>query len=82
MRLVLRDVMGETDYNELRDLMHELKNTLQSHIEQEKEFRPKVEELVTILERSKGVVTFLKVITYIGAPVILFFGWVKDHVKL
>lgn len=82
MRSVLRDVMGETDYNELRDLMHELKNTLQSHIEQEKEFRPKVEELVTILERSKGVVTFIKILAYIGAPVALFLGWFKDHVKL
>lgn len=74
-------MMSEVDYHSLRDLLHELKTTLELHIEQENEFRPKVEELVTILERSKGAVVFLKVVLYIGAPIFAFLAWAKDHIK-
>lgn len=77
-----RDIMSEAEYRALRELMNELKYTLELHIEQENEFRPKVVELVTILERSKGIIVFLKLVLYIGAPLLAFVAWAKDHIKL
>lgn len=51
------------------------------HMEEEKELKPKLLELLSILDRSKGVIGFLKVMVWIGAPFTAFVYWVKDHVK-
>lgn len=69
------------DILEIRELLYEIKTQQELHLEEEKKLRPKVEELVTILERSKGVVTFLKVCIYVGTPVAAFAVWAKDHIK-
>lgn len=80
-RRAVRELPEKTD-EELWKLLHEIKESLVLHMQQEELMRPKLEELVTILERSKGVVTFLKLLVYVGAPVAAFVAWAKDHVKL
>lgn len=74
--------MGEQDTETLREILESLRRTLEDHMESEAAFRPKVEELIVVLERLKGVVTFLKVVIYIGGIGWAILSWAKDHVKL
>lgn len=84
--------MGEWDGKERRanppdfaaiwELLHEIKTAQEVHLEQEKQIQPKLLELIEILERSKGVITFLKVVLYVGAPLTAFAVWARDHIKL
>lgn len=80
-RRAVKELPEKTD-EELWKLLHEIKESLVLHMQQEQAMRPKLEELVTILERSKGVITFLKLWLYVVAPVAAFITWAKDHVKL
>lgn len=73
--------MGEQETETLRELLESLRRTLEDHMEAEAAFRPKVEELIVVLERLKGVVTFLKVLLYISGTAWAVFAWARDHVK-
>jgi hypothetical protein len=73
--------MYEHDVQEIRSLMLSLKTTLEHHIEQSKDMEPRILELITLLERSKGVITFFKVVLYISIPVLGIIAWAKDHIK-
>ncbi len=73
--------MGEQETETLREIMESLRRTLEDHMEVEAAFRPKVEELIVVLERLKGVVTFLKVLLYISGTAWAVLVWVRDHVK-
>jgi len=46
------------------------------------EIAPKVNELTSILEKSKGIVIFLKYIVPIVAGLGALIYWIKDHVRL
>lgn len=65
----------------LRELS-ELKMIMEAHLKEEQDLRPRLLELLTILERSKGAILLLKTLFFIGAPVSAFVYWIKDHVKL
>jgi hypothetical protein len=73
--------LWEHDVQEIRGLMRDLKDSLERHMEQEENLRPHVLELITLLERSKGVITFLKVVLYISIPVLGVIAWAKEHIK-
>ena len=79
-RRAVKQLPDKTD-DEFWKLLNEIKESLQLHLQHEELMRPKLEELVTILERSKGVVMFLKLALYVGAPVAAFVAWAKDHIK-
>jgi len=63
-------------------LLTDLNNKFEAHIEEEKHIKPSLVELVDILQKSKGVIIFLKFLLYIAAPIAAFVYWIKDHVKL
>jgi len=63
-------------------LLLEVNGKITSHIEDEAHLRPHVEELVDMLQKSKGILLFLKALVYIGAPLTALIYWIKDHVKL
>jgi len=63
-------------------LLSEVNTKISSHIEAEAHLRPHIEELVDILQKSKGIITFIKVLLYIATPVVAFIAWGKDHIKL
>ena len=65
----------------LRELS-ELKVIMEAHIKEEQELRPRLLELLNLLERSKGAVAMVKGMMYIGAPIGAAIYWIKDHVKL
>ncbi len=74
-------MMTDNEYNQLHSLLLELRTIVNDHIEQEEKLRPRLEELFQIMERSHGVILFLKFLAYVGAPVGAFVIWMKDHVK-
>ena len=63
-------------------LLLEVDTKISSHIESEAHLRPHIEELVDMLQKSKGILIFLKALIYVGAPLTAFIYWLKDHVKL
>lgn len=63
-------------------LVHEMKAKLEAHIEEETEYKPKLMQLLLILEQSKGVVAFLKASVYVGGSLIALLYWCKEHIKL
>lgn len=73
--------MSNDEYNQLHSLLLELRAIVHDHIEQEEKLRPRLEELFQIMERSHGVILFLKFLAYVGAPVGALIIWAKDHIK-
>lgn len=70
------------DLGAIWDLLRELDKKVDVHLAEEAEFRPKLVELVAIMERSKGAIFLLKLLVGIGAPVYALMLWLKDHVRL
>lgn len=72
----------EHDLAALWELLHTVDKKLDLHMQQYNANAPKVAELVTLLDRSKGILVFL---TGLSVVVGVFWGvinWAKDHVKL
>lgn len=72
----------DADLSDIWDLLRALDKKVELHLQDEAEFRPKMVELVSILEKSKGAVTLIKILVGVVAPVWALFIWAKDHVKL
>jgi hypothetical protein len=64
------------------NLLRSIDKKLDMHLEEEKETRPKIQELLDILAMSKGAVMLIKILLIIGAPLAATIYWIKDHVKL
>ena len=60
----------------------ELRAIMEAHLIEEKQLKPYIQELIDILQKSKGIVLLFKFLLYVGAPVGAFVYWVQDHVKL
>lgn len=63
------------------DLLRDLDNKLETHLAEEKELRPKVIELVDILQKSKGAIAFIKLSVTVAGAVAIALAWAKDHIK-
>ncbi len=63
-------------------LLWELNTKLEQHLEQDRLAQPQLKELVDILQKSKGVYIFFRILLYVGAPLCAAIYWVKEHVKL
>lgn len=74
--------MSNDEYKQLHDLLTELRAIIDEHVRQENLLRPRIEEMLLIMERSRGVILFMKFLAYVGTPVGVFIVWAKDHVKL
>lgn len=71
-------VSMEDLYNEIQ----KLNSKVEQHIVESEAMRPRLLELLVILEQSRGVIKFLKFLVYIAAPITAVIYWIKDHVKL
>jgi len=69
------------DLKAIWTVLRELEMGMKLHMKEEELWRPKLNEVLTIMERSKGVFLFLKLLIYVGTPVGALFYWIKDHVK-
>ena len=63
------------------EMLVRMETKLDLHLAEEKLIRPKLEELVVILERSKGVLVLFRGMLYICAPALAIAYWIRDHVK-
>lgn len=70
------------DLQAIWELLEEIKKAQDIHLAAEVELRPKLLELIGILEKSKGALFFLKALIYVGGVVGACLLWAKDHVKL
>lgn len=78
-----RRVTGtHSDLSEIWELLHAIDKKIDLHIKEEDAYRPKVVELVEILEKSKGAITLIKILVGVIAPTIAALVWLRDHVKL
>lgn len=73
---------SEAQMDKMISELEQLKALFASHIKEESELKPRLIELLVLLERSKGAVSLLKALIYIGAPLTAITYWIKDHVKL
>lgn len=70
--------------NLLRTLDDKVDANTQKFQDFEAEFtvmKPKLEEVLSLLERSKGVIWFFRACIYVLAPVGTFYIWIRNHVK-
>lgn len=63
------------------ELLRDMQEKMDRHIEQEELYKPKMLELITILERSKGIMYFFKVLIYFGVPISAAIAWFSDHFR-
>ena len=60
----------------------QLRAIMEAHLIEEKQLKPHIEELVDILQKSKGIVLLFKLLLSVCAPIGAFIYWAKDHVKI
>jgi hypothetical protein len=73
---------NESKLEEIKSILDDLVLKFETHLTLEQEYKPKIMEVITLLEQSKGVIIFLKAVLYISAPVAGLIYWLKEHVKL
>ena len=71
----------EKSIEDVLALLYDMKVKLEAHIEEETEYKPKLLQLILILEQSKGVVAFLKASVYIIGLGLAILYWCREHVK-
>ena len=73
---------NQPDLSAIWELLHEIKLAQELHLQRDAEVQPKLLELISVLEKSKGALTLIKwlaaVCSFTAAAVI----WAKDHLKL
>ena len=78
-------MMDQEDYRqelrEIKTLLLEIDTKVSLHLAEEEELRPKLQELVEILQKSKGAIALIKFVFYVIAPVLGGVYWLRDHFK-
>lgn len=69
------------DLQEIWQLLNSIKEAQDKHLAAEAEIQPKLLELISILEKSKGALLFLKVLIYGGTLLGGLYVWAKEHLK-
>ena len=73
---------GHAELNDIWNLLRDLDKKVDLHLQEEEAFRPKMVELVSIMDKSKGAITLIKIIVAVAVPVYAAVIWAKDHIKL
>lgn len=75
-------IVSSSDLAQILTAVSNLSNKVENLAKMvEEEIAPKVNEVTSILEKSKGVVIFLKWIIPVGAASGTLIYWIKEHVK-
>jgi len=73
---VIRDELQEA-----KEAQRILSEQVAEHIESDKYVRPRMEEVLTAFERSKGALYALSMLGALAGAVIGFLSWSKDHIR-
>ena len=68
------------DLTQIWELLRDLDMKVQLHIQEESAYKPKMVELINILERSKGAITFMRYTTMLMAMAAAGYAWLSSHV--
>ena len=79
--ITMADEHKEYDLATLWELLHTVDKKLDLHMQQYAINAPKVDELVQLLDRSKGILIFLTWASVIASALGAMFLWLKDHIK-
>lgn len=74
--------LTKEDLNKVWEALNKIQETITASETLRKENAPKIDELITMLTVSKGILVVTRGLLFIAAPVVGFIYWVKDHVKL
>lgn len=74
--------LTKEDLSEVWTALNSIKDTLAESEAQRKINAPKIDELITMLTVSKGILVVTRGLLFIAAPIGAFIYWVKDHVKM
>lgn len=77
----MSDEPKQHDLAAVWDLLHTVDKKLDLHMQQYAMNAPKIEELVVLLDRSKGVLVFLTFASVVVGALGGMFLWLKDHIK-
>jgi len=69
----------EPDLDKIWNLLREVDKKVDLHLQEESEYRPKLIELMALLERSKGALTLIKWTAAIVAASAAAGLWVTSH---
>lgn len=70
------------DLGAVWELLHKVDKNLTVHMAQYNEDLPKIREIITLLDRGKGVVIFIIGVSAVAGAVVAAFAWLKSHVTL
>lgn len=59
-----------------------LDEKLDNHIDREERELAKFSELLTTFQQAKGMLLFVRILLFVGAPAFAAIYWIKDHVRL
>ena len=72
----------ECNLNEIWELLRSIEKKVDEQITSDKIYKPKLLELIELLDQSKGALRLLKLIAITVAPIVAAAVWIKDHVKI
>lgn len=73
--------LSQEEKNRLWDCLTTLDKKLTEHLESDKIYKPKIIELVEILDQSKGVITFIRWSAIVVGAIVSIWLFVKDHLN-
>lgn len=73
---VIRDELAES-----KERQEELSAKLDRHLASDEYTRPRMEEMLSAFERSKGALYALSVVGAIAGALVAGMSWMKDHIK-
>ena len=75
------DIPEHVDLDLIYKTLMDMKSTLDVHITEESIYKPKVVELVNILDQSKGILWFIKLLSVALVAGWGIIYWIRDHIK-
>ncbi len=73
---------NDCDFSELWELLRSIDKKLDLHLQEHTITKPQLDSVLETFHQSKGVITLVRALVYIIAPLLLVGAWVKDHIKL
>lgn len=65
----------------LNDRIRDIENSISNHMQREEEYQASVQELITLLTQTKGILRFTKTIVYVGGLLVTAAFFLKEHFK-
>lgn len=65
---------------QLKEQIDEIDSRFAEHMKKEEIAQKQLGELIVLLTKAKGGVGFIKILIYVGGPLLAFITWAKAHI--